>query len=129
MAFSDKDPLEEEMGVRCEDMSVDELVSYIKRYHAAFDRSIAIDGHPERAVFKGMKRIYGEKTAGLIVKWVFYHYKGLYRGDVVTPLSFAKGRKWWVDMMHQEMQQRQRRDESRPAVKVTQGSGAQRISL
>ena len=48
--------------------------------------------------------IYGQRDAGLIVKWVFYHHKGRHRGEYVTPLSFAKGSRWWVDKMYFEMQ-------------------------
>lgn len=109
MAFSDTDPLEDDMGIRCEDMSPDQLVAYIKSYHAAFGLNISIDGHPERAVFRGMQRIYGPADTGRIVKWVFYKYRGHYDNQIVTPLSFAKGRKWWVDRMHLEMQQEQAR--------------------
>ena len=125
MVFSDQDPVEQEMGIRCEDMSPDELVTYIKTYQGAFDRHLAVDGLIERSVFKGMKRIYGEKTAGLIVKWVFYKYKGVYAGDVITFTKFAKGRKWWVDQMHQEMQVAQRKEESRPADRAV---GARKLS-
>lgn len=110
VAFGDTDPLEEDMGVRCEDMSPDQLVSYIKSYQEAFGLTIRIDGHPERGVFRGMLRIYGQRDTGLIVKWVFYKHKGRREdGTPVTPLSFAKGRKWWVDKMHLEMQQEQHR--------------------
>lgn len=109
MAFSDTDPLEKDMGVRCEDMNPDQLVTYIKTYQEAFGLNLKIDGFPERAVFKGMQRIYGQTDAGLIVKWVFYKYKGRYDNEPVRHLSFAKGRKWWVDKMHLEMQEELRR--------------------
>lgn len=121
MSFNDTDPLEKDMRVRCEDMDVYQLIDYIRRYQKAFGRELAIEGHQEPSIFKGMKRIYGEKTAGLIVKWVFYRYHGVYKGEVVKFTDFAKGRKWWVDMMHQEMQAAQRREESRQAAPVTAG--------
>ena len=110
MAFTDEDPLEQDMGVRCEDMSPDQLVAYVKSWQGAFGLDVRIDGHPERAVFRGMRRIYGQRDAGLIVKWVFYKHRGRREdGSPVTPLSFAKGRKWWVDRMHLEMQEHMRR--------------------
>ena len=93
------DPLEQDMGVRCEDMNPDQLVSYIKSYQEAFGLILPVDGMPERGVFRGMQRIYGPRDAGLIVKWVFYRYKGRYDGEPVRFFSFAKGRKWWVDKM------------------------------
>lgn len=96
------------MGVRCEDMTPDQLVSYIKSYQEAFGLNLRIDGMPERSVFKGMQRIYGAE-AGLIVKWVFYRYKGRYDNEPVRHLSFSKGRKWWVDKMHLELQEELRR--------------------
>lgn len=97
------------MGVRCQDMTTDQLVAYIKSYQEAFGLTLHIDGMPERSVFRGMQRIYGPADAGLIVKWVFYRYKGRYEGEPVRHLSFAKGRKWWVDKMHLEMQEELRR--------------------
>lgn len=112
--FSDPDPLEDDFGVRCEDMSPDQLVCYIKTYQGAFGLSLKIDGMPERSVFRGMHRIYGKADTGRIVKWVFYRHKGRADdGRPVTPLSFAKGRKWWVDKMHLEMQEAVARENPR----------------
>lgn len=115
MAFTDDDPLEQDMGIRCEDMTPDQLVAYIKSYQAAFGLNLPVDGLPERSVFKGMQRIYGRRDAGNIVKWVFYKYKGRYAGEPVRYQSFAKGRKWWVDKMHLEMQDEMRRAASTTA--------------
>jgi hypothetical protein len=105
MSFTDPDPVEDLMGVRVEEMTPDELVAYIKTYQAAFDLVLAVEGVQERSIFKGMQRVYGQRTAGQIVKWVFYTYKGVYDGQPVRFNSFALGRKWWVDKMHLEMQQ------------------------
>lgn len=113
MAFSDNDPLEDDMGVRCEDMSPDQLVTYIKSYQAAFGLNIPVVGIPERSVFRGMQRIYGQRDAGLIVKWVFYKHRGRYDGEAVRYQSFSKGRKWWVDKMYLEMQEDLRRSAPR----------------
>ena len=105
MAFLDEDPLEHDMGVRCEDMTPNQLLDYVVIYQRAFGVDIKVDGHPEHAVLKAMQRIYGRRDAGLIVKWVFYQHKGRHRDGYVTPLSFAKGRRWWIDQMHFEMQE------------------------
>lgn len=122
MAFKDEDPLEQDMGVRCEDMNPDQLVAYIKSYQEAFGLNLPVDGMPERGIFRGMQRIYGT-DAGLIVKWVFYKYKGRWEGEPVRYQSFAKGRKWWVDKMYVEMQQQQKRESSRPADKARRSLG------
>lgn len=121
MAFTSSDPLEDDFGVRCEDMSPDQLVSYIKSYQEAFGLNIRIDGMPERSVFKGMHRIYGKRDTGLIVKWVFYKYRGRYADEAIRPNSFAKGRKWWVDKMHLEMQEELRRESSRTTTSASLG--------
>lgn len=122
MAFSDLDPLEQDMGVRCEDMNPQQLVTYIKDYQHAFGHELAVEGFIERSVFKSMQNIYGKATAGLIVKWVFYKYHGLYAGETVTFTAFAKGRKWWVDKMHQEMQEAQRKERPSTASRVAVGA-------
>lgn len=122
MSFSDKDPVEQDMGLRVEEMTPAELVTYIKTYQEAFERHMAVEGFIERSVFKSMQRIYGQATAGQIVKWVFYKYKGVWRNEVVGFTSFAKGRKWWVDMMYQEMQAQQRKEAVPTASRVAVGS-------
>lgn len=121
--FSDSDPLEDDMGVMCENMSPDQLVAYIKSYQEAFGLNLRVDGTPERAVFSGMHRIYGRRDAGRIVKWVFWKYRGRYENEPVRHFSFAKGRKWWVDKMHLEMQAELRRERSRTEPSRTLGLG------
>lgn len=120
--FSDPDPVEEQMNLRVEEMSPNELVTYIKTYQEAFGRRMAVEGYIERSVFASMQRIYGKETAGQIVKWVMYKYHGVWRSEVVSFTSFSKGRKWWVDMMHQEMQERQRKEAAKPAERVAVGA-------
>lgn len=126
MAFSDPDPIEQDMNLRVEEMTPQELVTYIKTYQEAFDRRMAVEGFIERSVLKSLQKIYGQQDAGRIVKWVMYKYHGVYRGEVVGFTAFSKGRKWWVDMMHQEMQERLRKEAEKPRERV--GVGARRLS-
>lgn len=120
--FSDLDPLEQDMGLRCEDMTPQELVTYIKAYQHAFGREMAVEGFIERSIFKSMQKIYGQATAGKIVKWVFYRYHGVYAGEPVTFTAFTKGRKWWVDKMHLEMQDAIRKEKPASASRVSVGA-------
>jgi len=126
MAFTDPDPVEEQMNLRVEEMTPNELVTYLKTYQEAFGRRMAVEGKIERAVFGSLQRIYGKADAGRIVKWACYKYHGVWNGEVVGFTSFSKGRKWWVDKMHQELQERVRQDEATPAERV--GVGAKRLS-
>lgn len=105
MAFTDDDPLEQDMGVRCEDMTPNQLIRYVVTYQRAFDRDIKVEGPRETNAFKGLQAIYGQRDAGLIVKWAFYKHRGQWRGDCVTPTWFSKGRRWWLDIMHLEVQE------------------------
>lgn len=105
MSFADEDPLEHDMGIRCEDMTPDQLVAYIKSYQEAFGLSLKVDGVKERAVFRGLQKLYGRHDAGRIVKWVFYHHKGRFRDEPVGFFTFSKGNKWFTDKMHLEAQQ------------------------
>ena len=111
--FVDADPLEEDMGILCQDMVPDQLIAYIKDYQEAFGLNLKIDGQRERSVLTGMTRIYGKHDAGLIIKWVFYRYKGRWGDEPVTVWSFSKGRKWWLDKMHLEMQDALRKEQAR----------------
>lgn len=125
MAFSDPDPIEEQMGVLTGDMSVTQLVNYVKNYHAGFDRRVAINGTREVGVFKQLMSTYGD-DAPKLVKWVFYRHHGVWRGEVMGPMQFSSGRKWWTDIMHQEMQaaEHQAVESSRERVAV----GSRRLS-
>lgn len=107
--FLDSDPIEQDMGVCVEEMSPDQLVAYLKTYHAAYGLDMAVEGHQERAVFRSLQKIYGKVDAGRIVKWVTYTHKGRWEGSPVRFSSFCKARKWWVDIMHMEMQEHLRK--------------------
>ena len=96
--FLDPDPIEQDMGLPVEEMNPDQLVAYLKTYHAAYGLDMAVEGHQERAIFRSMQKIYGQRTAGRIVKWVTYTHKGRWDGVPVRFTSFCKGRKWWVDL-------------------------------
>lgn len=104
MAFSDIDPLEEDMGVRCEDMTPDQLIAYIKSYQEAFGLNLRVDGLKERSVFRALQKVYGKADAGRIVKWAFYHYRGTFRDEPIGFFMFSKGNKWWTDKLHFEVQ-------------------------
>jgi hypothetical protein len=88
VAFADNDPLEDDMGVRCENMNPDQLVAYIKSYQQAFGLNLKVDGFKERGVFRGLQKLYGQQEAGRIVKWAFYHYKGQFRAEPVGFFMF-----------------------------------------
>lgn len=126
MSFGSTDPIESQMGVMCQDMTPEELVCYVKTYHQAFGVDLAVDGQMERAIFKGLQRIYGPKTAGLIVKWAFYKHKGRHQGAPIVFTSFTKGRKWFCDLMHVEMQDYMRKEKPDSPSRV--GVGAKRLS-
>lgn len=121
MAFSDNDPLEDDMGVRCQDMTPDQLVAYIKSYQQAFGLNLRVEGLKERAVFRGLQRIYGKDNAGLIVKWAFYHHKGRFRDEPIGFFMFSKGNKWWTDKLYLEMQEEQAKARQRTATGVSLG--------
>ena len=101
------------MGVRCEDMTPDQLVAYIKSYQRAFGLDLRVEGTKERAVFRGLQRVYGAADAGRIVKWAFYHYRGRFRDEPIGFFIFSRGNKWWTDKLYLEMQQEVNRGDPR----------------
>lgn len=104
MSFADPDPIECDMGIRVEEMTPDELVCYIKTYHQAFGLHLVVQDPGDRKIFQALQRLYGKRTAGQVVKWVFYTHKGRWEGRAVRFASFCQKRKWWTDMMHLELQ-------------------------
>jgi hypothetical protein len=121
VAFNDNDPLEDDMGVRCQDMTPDQLVAYIKSYQSAFGLNLRVEGLKERAVFKGLQRVYGKANAGNIVKWAFYHHRGRFRDEPIGFFLFSKGNKWWTDKLYMEMQEEQAKARQRTATGASLG--------
>lgn len=112
--FSDTDPLEEDMGVRCEDMTPDQLVAYIKSYQGiVYNLELKVEGMKERSVFRGLQRLYGHQDAGRIVKWAFYHHRGRFRDEPIGFFLFTKGNKWFTDKLYSELQEEMRKETSR----------------
>ena len=113
VSFKDVDPLEEDMGLMCQDMTPDQLVAYIKSYQEAFGINLRVDGVKERSVFRGLQNLYGKANAGNIVKWAFYHYKGRFQDEPIGFFRFSKGNKWFTDKLYVEMQEELARDRQR----------------
>lgn len=121
MSFSDADPLEQDMGVMCADMNPDQLVAYIKSYQEAFGLNLRVEGMKERAVFRGLQRVYGPANAGNIVKWAFYYHKGRFRDEPIGFFMFSKGNKWWTDKLYLEMQEALAKERQRTATGASLG--------
>lgn len=109
------------MGVRCADMTPDQLVAYIKSYQEAFGLNLRVEGLKERAVFRGLQRVYGKANAGNIVKWAFYHHRGRFRDEPIGFFMFAKGNKWWTDKLYLEMQDAVAQERHRTAAGISLG--------
>ena|SRR6478736_850847 len=122
MSFSETDPLEDQMGVRCEDMTADQLVTYLKDWQEAVNNTVMrLDGK-EIYPIRWLQKVYGD-DAGLIVKWLCYKHRGKDdRGYLITHRMFCTKMKWWIDLMYAEMQQQLARENRREAAAVT-GSG------
>ena len=123
--FNDQDPVEQKMSIRVEEMTPAELTTYVMESQARFGLHLVIEDPQDRKIFQAMQKLYGKQTAGQIVKWVFYKHGGKWDREPVRFGSFSKGRKWWTDMMHLELQQYQRRSD-RP---VQAGGGTRRIEI
>jgi hypothetical protein len=104
-SFSDMDPVEETIGKPVQEMSEAELLQYLTTYVGAlYDLDIKIEGLRERSVFKGLKNQYGDKTAGLLVKWAMFRHEGKKGGEILQPWDFSKGMKWYTDKLYTELQ-------------------------
>lgn len=105
-AFSDPDPIEEYLCKRVTEMTKWELVTYLKSgLKALYDIELIAEDWNEQAIMQRLQKVYGQRDAGLIVKWVCWKHRLRDQGAPVRFTSFSKGRKWWVDGMHAEMQQ------------------------
>lgn len=114
--FVDLDPIEEYLGKSVVEMTEWELISYLKdAMRALYDIDLAVEGYAERSILVCLRKTYGTDT-GRIVKWVIWQHHGRPDGQYVTFTSFSKGRRWFTDRMHLEMQDQVAR-ESAPAQK------------
>ena len=112
--FTDTDPLEEEMHVRCEDMTSDQLTSYFQAWqHHINGVNLKLDGQEWRRM-AWLQEVYGQADAGNIVKWVCWKHRGKIDGEIVTHRRFNSRMKWWVDKMHIGMQMEIRREQRKP---------------
>lgn len=104
------DPIEEYLGKWTVDMTRWELISYLKHAMLAlYGFELAAEGRSEPGIMERLQETYGARDAGLIVKWVVWKHfcrDSVNPGQYIKFTSFAKGRKWWVDIMHAEMQER-----------------------
>ena len=92
-------------SVRVEEMNPDQLVAYVKDSQQALRLGAwSVEGFQERAVFRSHAEALRPADRRAIIKWVFYKHGGKWDGQPVRFVSFSKGRKWWTDMMHLEMQ-------------------------
>lgn len=119
--FIDRDPIEIYMDKRVEKMTKWELISYLKNAFAAlYGVELIAEGTAEPAIFGWLKKTYGDVDAGRIVKYVIWAYFGrdsANPGSYVRFTSFCKARKWWIDAIHNEMQQQVMR-ETTPVVQA-----------
>lgn len=120
MAFLDPDPLEDEMGVRVEDMNADQLVGYLKDYQQGLNGlTLKLSGVAEFKRMQWLIEIYGQPDAGRIVKWTYWKHRGRWASkrtyaDVIRHARFNAKMKWWVDIMHTEMQEQINRENNAP---------------
>lgn len=102
------DPAEQALGKSAEDMTPQELVSYLRlsmRDKRDLDLRIDGSGVKERSVMTHLQKVYGRQGAGLIVRWAVYGKGGECDGKPLTFFSFQKERKWWTDEVYAEAQQ------------------------
>lgn len=115
--FTDLDAVENMIGKSVEQMDANELVTYVKTWtRAVYDLDLPATAHRERSIFSGLKRTYGNRAAGQIVKWPFWKYDGLRNGEHITYGMFSKGMKWLTDMWYLEMQEHVRREAKKDTV-------------
>ena len=108
------------MGKSVEQMTAHELVSYIKTWiKAVYGIDLPASPHREKAIFSALKRTYGDREAGRIVKWAYWKHNGKRNnGEYVTYSTFSRPMKWWTDIMYIELQDEMLRESSREKVSV-----------
>jgi len=107
VSFTELDAAEQIIGQRVEQVTPLGLVSYLKEaMHQVLDIDLRVDGagHRERAVMTQLQKVYGQKGAGQILKWVIFRYEGRHDGKPIGFFSFQKERKWWTDQLYSEVQ-------------------------
>jgi hypothetical protein len=108
-SFLSIDPIEELIGKLTVDMTDWDLIAYLKHaMMALYGFDMPVQGRAEPSIMQCLQSTYGQQDAGLIIKWVRWKYDlrdCANPGQYIKFTSFAKGRRWWTDMMHAEMSQ------------------------
>lgn len=104
-SFTDLDPVEQEMGVRVEEMVPDQLVAYLKSHQQRLGIRRPTEEQDRWPTFRRLQNHYGQQDAGRIVKWAFspYGHAGHYDGWPITYFSFTKDREWLTDRLLREL--------------------------
>jgi hypothetical protein len=117
VAFLDPDPLESEQALRVEEMNADQLVTYLKEYQQALNGlTLSLSGVVEYKRMCWLIEVYGQPDAGRIIKWTYWRHRGRWNNraknsiEVIRHARFNSKLKWWVDMMHTEMQEQVARE-------------------
>ncbi len=108
-SFVSRDQIENTLGMSVTEMDHNELVNYFKNQQRrinGFRMSMVLADFVIAEKF--LIDQYGQPSAGRIVKWLFYRYKGkiTIKGetDLATLRSFNAKNKWWVDQLDFEQQ-------------------------
>lgn len=111
--FTDMDEFELAQGQRSQVMDPKGLLAYVEHlYRTNLSRTVATDPVKETSIFKKLKDTY-KGEAGLLVKWVFWKYKGKHptENETITIAFFASGNKWIHDKMINELRGRMELEE------------------
>ena len=102
------DPIERDMGTAVEDMMASELVTYMRKYHAAFGVDMPVHEHASRKTMQAFKDRYPNGKAGKIVQYAMLVLGGMKDGERITTSQFAKSMTWWTDKLWLAVQEREK---------------------
>jgi hypothetical protein len=126
VSFLDQDPVEEDMGLRVEDMTSDQLAVYFKEQMKAINDIDVSLGLVDFAIMKNfLVGKYRQPNAGRILKWLFFRHKGkvTIHGErqVASTRIFVEKLKWMIDKLNVEMQMAVAREERKRVAPASKG--------
>jgi len=106
--MKERDPIEKFMDTDVEEMMASELVTYMRKYHAAFGFDMPVHEHASRKTMQAFKDRYPNGKAGKIVQHAMLVLGGVKDGERITPAQFAKSMTWWTDKLWLAVQEREK---------------------
>lgn len=86
------------------ELTAQELLRYaLYMFEQTMGFRYAVNWPKDFRTFDWLVNTYGQRESGLMIKWLFYRYQGVFDNETFAPSWFCAPRKWWIDQRRAEV--------------------------